>query len=344
MKGLVKYQRGRGFLAIREVVEPPLAPDEVRIAIAGCGICGSDLHIFDDEIAIPIRVPVVLGHEFSGTVVEVGTAVTKTAVGDRVTAEPRVRACGRCPSCREGSTNLCSERRIMGYWIDGAFARTGVVPERCIHKLPENVDLLSAALTEPLACGVHAVTELTGVSAGDVVVITGPGTIGLLTTQVAKAEGGSVVVVGRSGDEPRLSLARTLGADATINVDTEDPIRVIQSLADGDGADVVFECSGAEAGASLGLKLARKQGTYTQVGLFGRPIQIDFEQIAFKELSVTGSLGQKPTSWERSLKLMASGKVQTAPLVTHQLPLIEWEEAFRIFREREGIKVILRPD
>jgi L-iditol 2-dehydrogenase len=344
MKGLVKYQRGRGFMAIREVDESPLAPDDVRITVAGCGICGSDLHIFDDEIAIPIRVPVVAGHEFGGTVIEVGTAVTKTAVGDRVTAEPRVRVCGHCHCCREGFSNICPERKIMGYWLNGAFARTCVVPERCIHKLPENVALLDAALTEPLACGVHAVTELTGVSAGDVVVITGPGPIGLLTMQVAKAEGGTTVVVGRSGDEERLAVARTLGSDAIINLETEDPIQAIQTMTDGYGADVVFECSGAEAGASLGLQIVKKRGRYTQVGLFGRPIRIDFEQIAFKEVVVTGSMGQRPASWERALRLMASGKVKTAPLMTHRLPLTEWEEAFRIFRERAGIKVILTPE
>ena len=341
MKGLVKYARGPGHMEVRPMEERPLAADEVRIQVEAAGICGSDIHVYRDEIKIPIRVPVVVGHEFSGRVVEVGPQVSQVGVGDRVTAIPGVRVCGVCRYCRSGADNLCPRRESMGYWHDGAFAQTCVAPARRVLALPENVDYRAGALSEPLACAVHAVTELTGVSAGDLVAIVGPGPVGLLCLQVVRAEGGSAMVCGLARDESRLELARQLGADYIVNVEEEDAVEKIRGLSEGYGADVVLECSGSAGGAALALDLVRKQGKYTQVGLFGRPIEIDLEQVVFKELEFTGSIGQKPTAWKRALRLMALGQVRTAELISHQIPLAGWEEAFALFERQEGVKILL---
>lgn len=341
MKALVKYARGKGNMEVRQVAERRLAANEVRIQVEATGICGSDLHIFHDEIKIPIQIPVVVGHEFSGRVSEVGKQVEQVRVGERVTAMPSVRVCGTCRYCRTGSYNLCIRRESMGYWHDGSFARTCVVPARCVLRLPKAVDFRAGALTEPLACAVHAVTELTGISAGDLVAIVGPGTIGLLCLQVIKAEGGIAFVCGLSRDQERLELARQLGADYVVDVEREDAVAKIEQLSQGYGADVVLECSGAQAGVSLGLELVRKQGSYTQVGLFGRPIQVDLDQVAFKELKLTGSLGQKPTAWERALKLMETGKIDSTTLISREISLDDWQEAFALFERQEGIKLLL---
>lgn len=341
MQGLVKYARGQGHVEVREVEERPLDPGEVRIQVASAGICGSDIHILHDDIAIPIRVPVVLGHEFSGRVVELGEGVDPVWLDRRVTAMPSVRICGACRYCRQGAYNLCISRQSMGYWHDGAFARTCVVPARCLWPLPGQVSLRAAALAEPLACAVHAVSELTRVAAGDLVAIVGPGTIGLLCLQVVKAEGGAAVVCGLSKDAGRLELARQLGADWTVEVEQEDAAGKVRGLSDGYGADVVLECSGSGGGVRLGLELARRQARYTQVGLFGRPIQMDLDLVAFKELVLTGSLGQKPTAWRRALRLMELGQVRTEPLISHELPLINWGEAFALFERQEGVKILL---
>ncbi|MBM3276538.1 MAG: zinc-binding dehydrogenase [Candidatus Handelsmanbacteria bacterium] len=341
MKGLVKYARGQGHMEVREVGECPLEPGELRIRVEAAGICGSDLHIYHDQIAVPIRVPVVLGHEFSGRVVEVGEGVSPSRLGQRVTAMPSVRICGVCRYCRQGSINLCIRRQSMGYWHDGAFAPTCAVPERCVMELPEGVDFRAGALAEPLACAVHAVCEQTRISAGDLVAIVGPGTIGLLCLQVVKAEGGIALVCGLEQDRARLELARQLGADHLAVVDREDAVAKARALGEGYGADVVLECSGHPAGARLALELVAKGGRYTQVGLFGEPIEIDLEQIAVREIRFSGSFGQKPTAWKCALKLLETGRVDTRRLITHEVPLEHWREAFDLFERQEGVKLLL---
>jgi L-iditol 2-dehydrogenase len=261
-----------------------------------------------------------------------------------VTVEPGFWTCGKCDYCRSGFNNLCNQRQVLGYWHNGAFAKYCTVPEHGLHKLPDNVDYLSGALTEPLACCVHGVIEQTKLSAGDFVVVAGPGAIGLLSLQLAKAEGGIVAVCGTSADEKRLEMAAALGATLTINVEKENAVEIIGAHTGGYGADVVLECSGAAPAARLGLELARKRGKYTQMGLFGNSIQIDFEKIAFKELQVTGFIAQKRTAWERALKLLSHGMVSTKALVTHEMSIDEWKRAFDIFERREGLKLILHPE
>jgi len=331
-------------MELQEIEPAKPASDEVMIAVKACGVCGSDLHVYFDHIKIPMELPVVTGHEFSGEIVEIGSHVEGYAVGDRVTAIPNLWTCGKCDYCKSGYINLCPHRKVLAYWLNGAFAKYCTVPARCLFKLPENVDFLAGAMTEPLACCIHGVIEQTKISAGDIVGITGPGAIGLLTLQLARAEGGITVICGISGDEKRLELAKELGADYVINVDKENPVEIINDITGGYGADVVLECAGAASAARLAFDMVRKRGKYTQMGLFGRPIEIDFELIAFKELQVTGFVSQKLTSWHRALRLMEYGKISTSKLISHQMPLSEWQRAFEMFEKREGVKLILYPE
>jgi L-iditol 2-dehydrogenase len=238
---------------------------------------------------------------------------------------------------------MCANRKVVGYAVDGCFARYCVVNEQQVHHLPGNVSFVAGALTEPLACCVHAVLELTTISAGDVVTITGPGPIGLLCLQLVKAAGGFVVMCGTSQDANRFSLAQQLGASATVNVENEDVLEIMQGLTDREGADVFLECSGAPSAARLGLEATRRGGQYTQVGLFPGPFELNFDTIAYKELRVTGSLGQRGTSWQRALALLGQGQVDTEILVSHVLPITQWREAFRLFEERQGLKIVLVP-
>ncbi|MBI2194601.1 MAG: zinc-binding dehydrogenase [Planctomycetes bacterium] len=343
MQALVKYQLGEGNMELREMPEPAAGPGQIKIAVQAAGICGSDLHIYHQSIKIPIVPPVVTGHELSGRVVEVGEGVDDVRVGDRVTAEPSAVICGKCRYCRIESYNLCPQRRVVGYSWNGGFAPYCVVPRRCIHRLPENISFEAGALTEPLACCVHAIIEMTHVAAGDFVAITGPGPIGLLALMVAKAEGGIVCLCGTSRDRARLARARELGADYTVNIDEEDAGSRVRSLTDGYGADVVLEASGFPGGGRLGLDLVRKQGKFTQMGLYPGPFEIDFVQIAYKELQVTGFLAQKRSAWERALRLMAYGRVDPRSVISHEMPLAEWRPAFEMFERKESLKVVLKP-
>ncbi|MFN8590200.1 MAG: zinc-binding dehydrogenase [Thermomicrobiales bacterium] len=341
MKAVVKTDRGEGHVALREIAEPEPGPGQVLIAVRAAGICGTDLHIYHDEY--PTQPPVVLGHELSGEVAAVGTGVHAVAPGDRVTTETYFHLCGVCRFCRGGQPNLCPERRSIGSGVNGGFTSYVVVPERNVHRLPDGLTFHEAALTEPLACVVHGALELPKVTAGDVAIVAGPGTIGLLTLQVARAAGAAVIVLGTAADRRRLALAEELGASRSIDVTAEEALPIVQDLTGGWGADVVFECSGAGAAALGLLALARRGGQYAQIGLFGKPVAWDLDAVCMKELRVTGSNATVPSAWRTALRLLAEGEVRTAPLISDVYPLAEWQAAFTRFETREGLKLLLEP-
>jgi len=342
VKDVVKVAPGEGNVAVRDVAEPSTPPGHVKLEVKNAGICGTDLHIYHDEYRT--RPPVVMGHEVSGEVVELGSGVSSVRAGDRVTTETYFSTCGKCRFCRSGRPNLCSDRLSIGSAVDGGFTRYLVVPESNVHRLPENVDLVAGALTEPLACVVHSVLELARpTTPEDLAVVAGPGAIGLLTLQVLKAAGCRVVVLGTDTDGRRLSLAEKLGAAHVLNVQQEDASELVGNLSSGDGADAVYECSGAGPAAQQLLALVRRQGSYVQVGLFGRPVSWDLDQVCYKELTVSGSNASVPSAWNRAIKLLAEEKVRTGPLVTDIFPITEWRRAFEVFEGRDGVKTVLRP-
>jgi L-iditol 2-dehydrogenase len=343
MKGVVKFARGDGFVELREVEDLPPEAHQVKIEVKASGICGSDLHILHDDINIPIRTPVVLGHEFSGIVVEKGGQVGEDVkIGDRVTAEPSGYVCGRCRYCLSEYYNLCPDRKVLGYWFNGSFTR--YCNATAVHKLPDNVTFRAGAITELLACCVHGIIEQTRVSAGDFVAITGPGPLGILAALVAMAEGGVVFLCGVSADAHRLKLAQELGVHHTLNIEAFDPIQRVRELTEGYGADVVLECAGVARAACMGLEVVRKRGKYTQMGLFGRPIEIDFEKIAFKEIQVNGFVSQRRPAWVRALDLMKRRVIPIDRLISHEFPLHEWRKAFEMVERKEGVKLILLPE
>lgn len=342
MKAIMKVAPGVGNVEVREIPEPQPGPGQVKIRIGAAGLCGTDLHIFKDEFrSWP---PVVLGHEVAGEIVELGEGVQGLAPGMRVTSETYFSYCGKCRSCRAGHTNLCLERRSIGSAVNGGFTSYLVVPARNIHELPATVGFRAGALTEPLACVVHATLTTPTIAPGDVAVIAGPGAIGLLTLQVVKAAGATAIVLGTDADEHRIGLATHLGADAVVNVQRADAAAAVRDLTiEGLGADVVYECSGAGPAAQQLLTLVRRHGRYVQVGLFGKPVAWDLDQLVYKELTATGTNASTPPSWQRALELMRTGKVKTEPLITHSFPVTEWEKGFATFEDRSGVKTIFVP-
>lgn len=341
MLALVKTAPGVGNLEILEIEEPDPPEGHVKIAVKAAGICGTDLHIYYDEFrSFP---PVVLGHEVSGQVVEVGRGVERVRAGDRVTTETYASTCGSCRYCRDGRANLCRERRSIGSGVNGGFTTYLVVPENNVHVLPENVSFEEGALTEPLACVVHAALGTSTVMPGDVAVIAGPGAIGLLTLQVVKAAGAATIILGTDLDEHRLQTARDLGADVILNVQRDDYRSAIDEATGAHGADIVYECSGAGQAAATLLQLVRPGGWYAQIGLFGRAVSWDLDQIVLKELTVTGSFASTPSSWRRALRLMAEGVVNLQPLVSGVFPITDWRAAFDTVEQRSGLKTLLRP-
>lgn len=221
MKALTKTNPGYDQMELLDMQEPKATKNFVKIKVEYSGICGSDLHSFKGEYG-NIKTPVVLGHEFSGTVVEVGEEVKEIKIGDRVTSETTFETCGTCDYCKSKDYNLCPSRKGIGTQVNGSFAEYVLSREESVHVLPDNVSFLAASLTEPLACCVHAALEKTTIDKDDVVLILGPGPIGLLLAQVVKSQGAKVILSGVTKDKERLEFGKKLGVDVIVDSLQED--------------------------------------------------------------------------------------------------------------------------
>jgi len=345
MKALVKTEKGVGNIELRDVPEPQMQPDEVMIEIKAAGICGTDIHIMHDSF--PYWPPVILGHEFAGEIIGVGSEVTGWTVGDRVVGEPHTKACGKCYLCRTGNIQICPEKRSPGWGIDGAFTKYLPYPPHLLHRIPEGMSFTHAALTEPTGNVVHDVLERAKVEPEDFVVVIGPGPIGLMAAMAAKAEGArEVMITGTDADEAlRLKTARQIGIDHVINIQQEDGVARCMQLTDGRGADLVVECSGAPRAIATTPQYIRKLGRICAMGLTGkRPVEFDWDAAQGKVATIYFCMSTYYTCWDRALSMLASGKVQAEPIITHQLPLSRWQEGFDAIENMEALKVILIPE
>lgn len=341
MRAIVKEHGGPGHLALKEWPEPSPNQNEVKIAVAAAGICGTDIHILDGEW--PSRPPVVLGHEFCGTVAGVGDLVSNFRPGDRVVASNPAKTCGACYHCRAGNPFMCNDRVSVGYMIDGAFAEYVCIADVRCHHLPDNVSFRQAALGEPLTAAVHGLIERTVVLPGDVVLVSGPGCVGILAMVIAKLQGAKTIVLGVTKDSRRLALAKELGADLVVDAAKENVADIVREYSAGAGVDLVCECAGAPASLDTCLQIVRKEGTLLQLGIYSRPFEVDFNKIVMKELKVVGSFGYVWTSWRRSLQLLQDGKIKVDQMISHELPLRDFAEAFRLTRDGTATKVVLNP-
>jgi L-iditol 2-dehydrogenase len=267
VKALRKLQRGSGNLEVVEVPSPLPQEDEVVVEVQRAGVCGTDIHIFHD-LYPRVRPPVTIGHEFCGVVAQVGPHVKEWKVGDRVAVDTAASFCDSCKFCRSGQTQLCDQRLGYGSSRDGAFASFVSVRQGALHRLPDHISFQEGALCEPLACATHAVMEISSTAPGKTVLVTGPGTIGLLVLQVAKARGANVIITGTEKDEKRLQLALHFGADHYLQINKKDPLPLISELTCGYGVDIALECSGAVGGVNDCLSFVRKGGEIIQVGFF----------------------------------------------------------------------------
>jgi L-iditol 2-dehydrogenase len=345
MQALVKMQKGDGFLELREVQPPRPGAGEVLIEVKACGICGTDVHVLHDRF--PYWPPVILGHEFAGQVVECGPDTRYYKPGDRVVGEPHTQACGHCYLCRTGNIQICPLKRSPGWGIDGAFARYLKMPERLLHRIPEDMSYDVAALVEPTANAVHDVVERAKVEAGDFVVVLGPGPIGLLAALTARAGGARhVVIVGTAADAGlRLKKARELRIDSVIDASVTDPAVVVRDLTGGMGADLVIECSGAAAAIASTVELVRKKGRISAIGLTARDaIPFPWDKAAFKVCDVFFNLSTSYTSWDRTIHLIHTGRIPAQEIISHRLPLADWRLAFEEIEAQRALKVLLIPD
>lgn len=338
MKALVKTGKGRESVKLLDIPVPQPGDDEVLIKVMACGICGTDEHIMNDAYAHTI--PVTLGHEFTGIVTEIGSAVKNLKVGDQVVALSAQRSCGSCKYCRMGDYVHCTEKKSIGIDLGGGMAEYLVTTADRTFKVPDNFtgrDIL--AITEPLACCVRAVLEKSRIHAGDVVLVAGPGVIGLLCMQLAKLCGAFVIVTGTPVDKARLELAKKLGADV-VNDDPSKVLELVTRYAPY-GADHVIECSGAAPSLRSALECVRKEGSLTQVGMYGRNVEVPMDTVVRKELNITAGFSQAMSTWELALKLIGQDVLALEELVSVRMPLEDWEKAFDLFEAKTENKIFL---
>ena len=342
MKALMKTAAGEGFVSLYEKEEPVCGKGEVKIKVMAAGICGTDLKIRAGKAWS--NPPVVLGHELSGQVVEVGEDVTSVKVGDRVVSETAQVICGTCSYCRSGNYLMCDKRLSIGYGVDGGMAEYMVVREGIIHHLPDSVTYSNGAVCEPLAVAVHAVYDTAPVTSADIALVNGVGAIGLLVAQVVRSLGARVIMVGVGADVPRFETAKALGIEYLINAEEEDVVAKVRELTGGVGVDLAYDCSGAAPASRNAMSCLKKRGKMIQVGLTKPNLEIEYSLLTAREISLIGTFGHKWISWETALKLIETGKVQTQPLVTHHFTLDDWEKGFSVAQNLEGIKVMLHPN
>ena len=343
MKALRKTQAGKG-LQLEKVPVPATGPTDVLVRVKATSICGTDLHIYgwDRWSQGRIKPPVTLGHEFCGVVERVGEEVAAVKPGDFVSAEMHLN-CGHCHQCRLGQAHICQNLRIIGIDIDGAFAEFVKIPATNIWKLDPAIPEHYAAILDPLGNAVH--TVLAGAIAGQTVLVTGCGPIGLMSIALAKACGSSTVFATET-NEHRRNLAREMGADAALNPTAEDPVKKILSATGGTGVDVLLEMSGNPTAIQQGFKALRAGGRASLLGIPTENVPLDLVQdVIFKGATVQGIYGRRMyETWVQMTALLKAGRVNLEPLFGERMELEDFEAAFAKLHDGLAGKILMYPN
>lgn len=337
------YFLGNQCIETRPLVLPEPGEGQVLVKVSACGVCGTDVHIYHGgKGSAEVVPPVILGHEFSGHVVKLGSGVTGLEEGQLITVDPNIY-CGKCRPCRQGQKQMCHHMRAVGVNMDGGFADYCLVPYAQCVPVPEGTDPELAALAEPLACCLHGI-DRAGIRPGENVLVIGGGTIGQIMLQLARLAGAARVVLSEPV-EIRRELAVRLGADAAIDPIHEDLPQRLSELLSRDGADVVIECVGNPRTSAQAIDAAAGCG---RVMLFGVPnpdavLQTKMHPIFQKELTIMGSF-VNPDTHSRAVALLSSGQLKLKELITHRFPVSQLEEAIKMQTGTQSIKVLVKPE
>lgn len=342
MRALVKREAGPGA-ELQIVPVPSVGPADVLIHVDATSICGTDLHIYrwDDWASHRMHLPLVFGHEFCGTVVQIGSDVTRVTVGDFIAGESHV-VCGRCRECRAGQLHICRNLRIIGVDRAGAYAQYISIPEENAWTVPASVPVETATIEEPLGNAVHTVTSMP--VSGATVAIFGLGPLGLFAISIARVYG-AARIFGIELSPVRIRLAEELGIDVAIDPGTEDVVARLLAETGGEGVDVLLEMSGNETALAQGLASLRPGGSVALLGLPSRPIHVDLaDGVIFKGATIKGITGRRiPETWYQTRGLLEAG-IDLSAVITHRMPLAEYERAFSLVGSGETGKVILYPN
>lgn len=342
MKAFVKLDAEPGSATVQDVSVPELDLGEVLVRVAACGVCGSDLHALRSDPGYEWLVtPLVLGHEFSGTVELTGSRTSSFSPGDHVVGIA-IQGCGSCTECHDGKTNLCFSRKVAGLSHDGGMAEYVSVPEEHLIHVPKALDLKAAALAEPLSVAVHAVMERSAIRPGDAVVVSGPGPIGLLCASVAKLCGGEVLVTGAGADSDlRLPAAERLGL-LTGSLDERPLEEHLCRSFERRGVDAWIEASGATSALTGALDNVHRGGSITVVGMFSEPISLLPNQAVRNELRLNFSYASTRADYRVALDLLARGEIDPA-ILSQSFPIEQSQAAFDASAAGRAIKPLLTP-
>ncbi|MDJ1433225.1 alcohol dehydrogenase catalytic domain-containing protein [Halostagnicola sp. A-GB9-2] len=338
MKAIV--HTGPRSIEIREREKAVPDDGEVLVRVHSAGLCGSDAHAYKYEDGYEwIPIPRIMGHEYSGEVVAVGDNVTDFAVGDSVVEEP-IHDCGSCFQCKNGQPNVCQNFEITGMHKDGAYTEFTTVKPRDLHKIPENVPLGQASITEPLSIATRAVFDQSNVTPGDTVLVEGPGPIGVLVAAVADAMGADVIVSGLGKDtEYRLPLVERLGIE-TVDIQTSDLSETVDERTDEIGFDVVFDTTGHQSGVEIAIDHVRKGGQVVVVGLPGAPSEVFMTPVVRGEVDLNTSYGSTWQNFEQAIRLLSAGAIDADAIIDRSFSIDEPTSAFEAFLESETCKPV----
>ncbi|WP_027701516.1 2,3-butanediol dehydrogenase [Metaclostridioides mangenotii] len=353
MKAALWYNKND--IRVEEIDEPKVTKGNVKIKVKWCGICGSDLHEYlGGPIFIPVdqphalsknQAPVVLGHEFSGEVVEIGEGVTNFKAGDRVVVEPMV-VCGECPACLEGKYNLCSSLGFHGLCgSGGGLAEYTVFPEEYIHKLPDSMTYEQGALIEPMAVALHSI-RIANFNVGDTAIVLGSGPIGLATIECLKAAGAKLVVV-LQRKSIRQEYAKRAGADVVLDPNVVDIAEEVKKLTGGVGVDFAFETTGAKIGFDTGLNSLKYNGTMIITSIWEGDVSFNPNQLVFTEKKIVGTLAYRH-EFPATVALMDDGRIKADGYITKKVYLDDIvAEGFGTLTgpdKKKQVKIIVTPD
>ena len=317
------FYRGNRSFAVETTSATPPAPGDVAVRVAFCGICGTDMHVFHGNMDARVGLNRIIGHEMSGTVDAIGDGVTNVAVGQKVVVRP-LDHCGDCPACNAGHVHVCHKLKFLGLDTDGAMQDIWTVPAYTLHVLPDDLRLDYAALIEPVAVACHDV-RLSGLEAGEDVVVIGGGPIGMLVAMVARDAGGNVVL--SEVNQHRLAIAEKLGFD-TINPAETDLPAAINARTGDKGADVVFEVSGTQPGVDAMTAVAATRARIVMVAIHAKKPEIDLFQFFWRELQLIGARVYEPEDYEKAIDIIVSGGVDADTVITDVTPLADIQKAF----------------
>jgi L-iditol 2-dehydrogenase len=344
MAAVLNYAPEPFSVELREIPVPEIGDTDVLLAVHAVGICGSDLHQFTGKHSWKVNYPVVLGHEFSGIIEKAGAGVSGFKEGDRVVSETAAVVDPKSPYVRQGLYNLDPNRLGFGYGVNGAMTRFVKVPERCLHRIPDQLSFEKAALTEPCCVAYNATCVNSRIRPGDSVAIIGPGPIGLLCAIMAKIAGaGHLAVIGIPADGRRLGVARKLGANTVLGAQNENIAEWVKNFGDGYGMDLVIDAAGVSATLKLALELVRPAGQITKVGWGPQPLNFSLDLLVQKAATLQGSFSHNWPIWEKVIGLLSSGQLDLDLILNRIAPLKDWKAAFEDMHSGRVVKGVLIP-